>query len=309
MSVEKIELQNNVNSITVPDFIYNRFDLYADKTYICVCEKKGEQYGIPVHRQGSNVELGLWLAHIPQEIIEEVCGFIFANDSGIQTITYQNSLIEYKDAKMGNHFSIQFPDSIEDLKARLSSKGRYNIQREKRIINDTFNGYTIEEYTPDNIPESIFDEYFRMKEITHGINYNMTAKTYIDKYHVSNIYVLNTQQRILAILLSCEQCPVVYIENLTYDVEFSKYSPGQVLYDIYLETLIKKGKKVLFLAGGDLDYKRRYGSEENDVYSGIFYRNEKVKNRLERERKSRIFIEKIYSRIPESIKNIYRKIK
>ena len=73
--------------------------------------------------------------------------------------------------------------------------------------------------------------------------------------------------------MSCEQCPIVYIENLTYDLQYSKYSCGQILYDIYLTQLIIKGYKELYLAGGDLAYKKRYGSIEEAIFNGIVFRS------------------------------------
>lgn len=310
MTIKKKPLSESKDELSVPDFIYNRYDIFLPDdavAYECVWDNK--TICVPVSFNGANVELGLWLANIETNVIDEVAKKIFQDSGRVRTISYQNSLVDYGESKEGNHFKIELPENIEELKARLSSKGRYNIQREKRIIAETFQGYTVDEYTPDNVPKNVFDEYFRMKAITHGTDYRMSANEYINKYHVSNIYVLNTPERILAVILSCEQCSVVYIENLTYEVEYSRYSPGQVLYDIYLERLIEKGKRYLYLAGGNLEYKRRYGSEENIVYSGIIYRDAKTKDKILKEAESKSKIEKIYSIMPEWIKNIYRKIK
>ena len=39
-----------------------------------------------------------------------------------------------------------------------------------------------------------------------------------------------------------------------------------MLYHYVLAELVNKGKQSIFLAGGDYDYKRHYGSEEKTVY-------------------------------------------
>lgn len=77
-----------------------------------------------------------------------------------------------------------------------------------------------------------------------------------------------------AILFSCEQCSCVYVENLTYNEQYSKYSCGKALYDIFLARMIEKGKKEIFLGSGNLEYKKKYGSVEETVYHCIVFRNE-----------------------------------
>ena len=114
-----------------------------------------------------------------------------------------------------------------------------------------------------------------MKERTHGTVYNLDENEYCIKYHVSDIYTLTIgdSNRLASVILSCEQCPMIYLENLTYDQELADYSPGQILYDEYLKQLISKGAKGVFLLGGEYGYKKRYGSIEKQIYNSTVYRN------------------------------------
>lgn len=309
------EIQNKENSIelSVPNFIYNNFHKFSnsninDNSVIEVLTN-GERFRIPISYTGKQAELGVWLGEIPQSVISSISKKVFADHRKIEKIVYLNSLVEYENATTNNHFRIVLPNSVEELKGRLSSKGRYNARRENRILKEQFPDLTQNTYSVDEYPDSVFLEYFKMKKTTHGTNYNMTAEEYIQKYHVSNIYSLSAGDKILAIILSCEQCPIVYIENLTYDVEYAKFSPGKVLYDSYLEILINKGFSELYLAGGNLDYKKRYGSIEDTVYSGIIYRNSKVKKHEMKQKQKQDKISEIYTNLPETVKNIYRSIK
>lgn len=70
----------------------------------------------------------------------------------------------------------------------------------------------------------------------------MTAFQYINEYCVMDIYTLTGEQTLLSIVLSCEQGDYVYLENLTYDTTYGKYSPGSVLYGQFLGELIRKKK-------------------------------------------------------------------
>ena len=45
------------------------------------------------------------------------------------------------------------------------------------------------------------------------------------------------------------------------------------MYDWYLKQLVEKKKEQLFLSGGDLEYKKRYGSIEEFVMNIKIYRN------------------------------------
>ena len=47
-----------------------------------------------------------------------------------------------------------------------------------------------------------------------------------------------------------------------------------MIYDEYLRALLYKGKRSLYLKGGDLEYKKRYGSNEDQLVTFKIYRNE-----------------------------------
>jgi hypothetical protein len=161
---------------------------------------------------------------------------------------------------------------MQELSSRLSAKGRYNISREKKIIQKELGDFVIGEYCREEISDELIGTYFAMKEQTHGTDYHMSPKQYVQRYDVTNAYTLEIGGRVLAVLFSCEQCPNVYLENLSYLSEYAKYSPGKILYDEFLSRLIDRKKESLFLAGGDLNYKKRYGSVEMTVYDGVISR-------------------------------------
>lgn len=76
-----------------------------------------------------------------------------------------------------------------------------------------------------------------------------------------------------AMMFSCEQCPIVYLENFSFDIQYSRYSPGQQIYEHVMTRLIEKQFKSVYLAGGNYDYKRYYGSIEEKLYDGLIFRN------------------------------------
>ena len=109
----------------------------------------------------------------------------------------------------------------------------------------------------------------------------MSSDEYRKKYHVTDLYALfDNCEKPIAVLLSCEQCEGVYLENLAYDINYSKFSPGKQLYHIYLHELINKHKKALYLLGGNLSYKKRYGSIYVHTFFCTVYRYQFLKQIL-----------------------------
>lgn len=275
MTKMSIVIEDNVYSsnISAPNIIYNRCDLWADRFALVTVDESNQQYRIMLAVTDIEVYLGVWLLDIPVKVLKVVEKAIFSKYPNIKRIRYEYGLAPSGYSVPKNHFKIHLPETEDELRARLSKKGRYNIKREKDILTKTFGEYKVEEYEAELCPEEIIELYFQMKEATHGVDYHMSPSDYIKSYHISHIYTLKLGEVIGAILLSCEQCSIVYIENLTYDLNYSKYSCGQILYDIYLSKLIKKGFRDLYLAGGNLDYKKRYGSIEENIFNCIVFRN------------------------------------
>ena len=275
MKRERFQIQK-INGLyhIKPDFIHNRFDIYSENYLVLeVSQQSGETYQIQVCFKENVANIGIWLMKVPESAIIAVCEYVFNNYSQISKISYKHSFYSLGYSKKKNHFKIYLPETTDELMSRLSSKGKYNIKREKRLIEDDLGPIVVREFDSVNVPSDVINTYFMFKERTHHINYQMSPEEYLANYNVSDVYVMYAGDKILSMVLSCEQCDVVYIENLTYDSNYSKYSAGQVLYDYYLKRLVEKGKRAIFLAGGNLSYKKRYGSIEEIVYHGVIYRH------------------------------------
>lgn len=263
----------NIAQIINPDTIQNRYDLSEKDYYVFLFQYEGKEYALTGALNGQRLNIGLWLVPLPNAILKQIFSDIFLQLRVVKQIRYQHSYSELgEQVQKGNHFKIVLPQTIKELQLRLSSKHRYNLRREKNIIENEIGRVEFIEFNL-NIPDEIVNRFFEFKYNTHRFDYNLTARQYLDAYHVTDAYVLRAGDKILSIVFSCEQCAYTYIENLTYDSFYSKYSPGQVLYNYYLERLVEKGRKVLFLSGGELAYKRRYGSIEEVTYEGIVFKN------------------------------------
>lgn len=263
------------------NFIYNRFDIIYPGNYKCLCIQVDDTTNhIGLHMDGDTAYLGVWCIEIPETAFTDLTHFVFRRYSHIKKLSIQNcaAAISKKLTKKSalqhrTHWTILLPTEPSELDNRLSSKKRYNIKREKRIVLQDLGDYTIQEFSADAVSESVIETYFRFKELTHGIDYHMSPREYLDRFHVSNIYTLCINHSIESILFSCEQGAQVYLENLTYNPEYQKYSLGSILYDEYLKRLSQKGKERLYLGWGNQVYKTLYGAVAQPVSTGIIYRS------------------------------------
>lgn len=233
---------------------------------------------IPFCVDGTVIHLGLWLRELPVDVLRKSCRFLFGHYPRTETIQFVNCLTapgpkERCTVLRRNHWMIEFPDTFEELSSRLSSKKRYNIRRQKRLAMELPGGYRIAEYTADTVPPEVIETYFALKRNQFGTDYHTSPTGYLSQYHVSHVYALQLSDGIGAIVMTCEQYPYVYLENLAYDPKYSSYSLGATLYDHVLQILISKGKRGLYLGYGKHQYKSLYGAIEQMVYCATIYRS------------------------------------
>ena len=153
-------------------------------------------------------------------------------------MVYENTVQKYK--KQLDDYYIPLPKTIIELQSRLSSKSRHNIRREKNIIIRDYGSMELIDQNISAVDEKTIELFYSYKKISYAVPGSFDIR----KTKTTNIYTLKCGDEIKAILLSCEQSNICFLENLTYDPTMPHYSFGQVMYDMYLETLIKKSKKV-----------------------------------------------------------------
>jgi len=262
------------DSVIRPDFIYNRIDLFT-KDVILLHVQGDHEYDLEVQLCSRHAELGIWMMPVSGRELDEIFQFLFRRYRNLDYIVFNNTISD-RVFQPKRHYDVVLPDSCDMLRQRLSAKSRNTMSRKLKKAEAQYGRITMREYAGEAITDDILSEYFLMKAKTHHRDYQMTTQEYLSRYHVSNVYVLKFGEQSAAMVLTCEQCPIAYLENLTYDQTFSLYSPGMMAYEMVLERLITKGKTHFYLGGGDYDYKKKYGSMETQVTSGRIYRSKIV---------------------------------
>lgn len=307
-----ISTSNNWDKVT-PNFIYNRVDLYSPQNaeLLAIKEVGGNIIYVPIEKNKHYVVIASWGMTISYKIIEEISKYIFSKYENIYSCIIRRAVVpDYigKQKCIKNDIYINLPDDENELDARLSTKGRYNIKREKRIATDKFGECLLKDVSIKTNREKVLNltkKFFEFKKKTYEADYLMSEEEYIEKYYVSNVYYMMFGNNIASIIMSCEQTDNVYLENLTYDPNYAKYSPGQIAYDSYLRNLINKKKKTVFLLGGDYSYKKRYGSIERKVVEYCIHKHNLSAFIYLKSRELKL---KVISKLPTSIVRLMKRM-
>lgn len=251
-----------------PSFIYNRFDLFYDKCeYEAVkIRSDGTVKTVEYRLEKDQAELGLWLTPITPEELEQLIAYIRKNHPNVKKISYKNGVLPYGKARAHNHFRIVFPETVEEMESRISSKSRAKMRKKLRHAEEQYGPLRVLEYDRSDLPDEVVETFFRFKQEIRGRVYNMTPVQYLNRYNVSHCYVMMFGDTVGAIRFSCEQCPIVYGENFTYNPEMKEYSLGRAIFVHHLIRMVEKKHTELFFAGGDYEYKTHYGSIEETLY-------------------------------------------
>ena len=252
-----------------PNFIYNRMDLFCTEGefHAAAIVSKDRELVVQYRIQNNTAELGLWLVPITKEELEHLLLYIHTAHPEVRFASYINGTVPCGNAREHNHFRIVLPDTVEEMKARATSKSWSKMRRRNRRAEEVYGPLQLLEYTSENIPDEIVEAFFQYKQETRSRDYRMTAQEYIQKYHVTDCYVVKFGDTIGGMHFLCEQCPVVNGENHSYNPDLQEYSLGKFIFAHSLIRLVEKKKFTeIFLGGGDYEYKTHYGSIEETLY-------------------------------------------
>lgn len=250
-----------------PDVIYNRFDLLYNETDWDLYDLK--DLVVPVKIVDDHLIVGLYLVKADQGLLLEFFDFLFKK--------YDKKYIEIKhcyenlcDAEPYPYWHIELPKTKEDFDKTLSHRVRYNTKWYPKKMIENFGEYIITKYSAKDLNNEIMSLYLQWKHLSHNFIWDKQPMDYIQYAGITDGYVMTIGNRICAIGFICETGNNAYFENFSYDTEYKQYSPGMIVYYYIIIDMIKLHKKILYLSGGWLDYKKWYNGVLTYTFSGHF---------------------------------------
>lgn len=259
-----------MNCTDAENLIYNRFDLIyggADEIEIGGCK-----FQVVVYQQA--ILINVWGKFFSQEIFDEAIRNVLDRYREASYIQITKSYNNYEgQLHKTEDIVLQLPQEEEELFSRLKSKHRYNLGRSQRLVEENVGKLTFRHVEGGNIDDGIVEQYFEWKRKTHGTDYHLSPKSYLAKYHVTDVGQLVAGEKVIGIIFYCKVNRTVYLENLSYDAQYEKYSPGFLTYVFFLKELIGKRCELLYLGGGNYTYKKRFDTVAHTAYTGRIYTN------------------------------------
>ncbi len=263
-----IHIEDLIKKYPFIDFAYNRMDFNFNEYSTLEVIDNERSFYVPYSIVGEKLYLGASIVPIDTRMLQSIIKWVKDNEISVKQMEIMFSLAYHKDLNARNNFAIMFPKSFEEMLLRVKKKTAGNVRREWSYFERDIGKLNCIHYKKEEISNELVGLYFDMKKETHSCDYGMDEKTYLNKYYVTDAYTLETDNEICAILFSCEQSRIAYLENFSYKKEYAHYSLGTILYWKYLECLIKKGKKAIYLAGGSYEYKKHFDSFNMLCFSG-----------------------------------------
>ena len=275
LNVEQIKdnkdkiLQENV----LPNVCWNRFDLRYGTDYD-LSKINGERWCgyVASHVDGSTINVSLYLREMDQDTFNEFAKYLFEFYPNAKNLFVLHTYTEIAGIEQKVHWHVDLPETIADFDACLGKDVRRNTKRYPKKIRENVGEYTIKYFVADDCPDDIVMTYFKWKNQTHGTDYGLSPKQYLQKFCVTGAYVMQTDSEILAIGFISEIGENVFFENFSYNSEYAKYSPGMVFYHYLISDLIARGKKKLYLLGGNLEYKKHFNGVATMTRTGFLSR-------------------------------------
>ncbi len=262
--------------LVTPDYLFNRFDiLYGDDYAVIKTQEDEKDIYIPIHVRNDEIELGLQLTEIGDELVRALLKYLYKAYPRVRRIRFSNTRCRTAVGQESTFYVMKFPDTAEALDAGMTANGRKHLRRKIKRFNEQVGPYVVKHYTADDVPDDVIHWYFNTKSDTYHTPYEgMTARQYLAKYHVTDVYAMAVNDEMCAIRLTAEQCDAINAENHTYDRKYFEYSPGILLYYEFLKLKISEKKhRYIFLGGGDYDNKKEFSSIAVTVFNGVSYRS------------------------------------
>lgn len=217
------------------------------------------------------------LEGISKHLADTKADFLFAED-----VTTDDPLLElaqmssddlqvFKPAPFQKRHNINLPDTHDEYWKRFNSKTRSTLRRKTK----QFGECRLERISkPFQIPEFLVNaQQVAQRSWQSDL---LGLRIHNDEFELQLFTFLATQRSLRAYLLWQEDTPVSFCigtqhngvfnyEEVGYDRDYSKKSPGQILVITMLEDMYDHERPAVFdFGGGDAEYKRQFGTRVSE---------------------------------------------
>lgn len=271
-------------SLLNPNCCFSRFDIcYPCGVNWIIIQNGEDSFAVGYHEVGNRAWIGTLRVPLKPMELNELVAFIFRERKSVERISFRvtrcNPYMAWPNVKAeeSSFFYLLLPDTISELMSSMHKKFRYNLKRERRILDQVTDGVSVICTTVDEVPDEVMNAYFGFKAKKYLEDYlNFTKENYLQRQQntATHVYTLVTKRGdILAAVLTAELNNVANLVNMAYNDGWRLYSPGKCLYFEVIKMLINKGIRSFYLGSGAYEYKHYFCAKETQYWVGDFLRN------------------------------------
>ena len=263
----------------------NRLDLSYPKHEIHWLQiKRAEQIlYLPIRVKGQRAWISILYIMFSSKDLESIVTYIFKRFNEVLQVSFvateKDPQIAWKNLwiRHSSAWILPLKKSFEETFDKSKRKTRWDIRRRKRNLESVIGLVRCEEYNK-NIPlfDVLVSRYLEMKKRKYNVPDNEgTIENILDnpKLDVTNAYVLKAEnEKILSVLFTSEHISNAKVVNMSYDIDYEKFSPGLCLYIEVVRLLTEKGYKSIYLGSGTECYKKLFGAVESEYWVGDAFR-------------------------------------
>jgi CelD/BcsL family acetyltransferase involved in cellulose biosynthesis len=172
---------------------------------------------------------------------------------------------------------LTLPGSYEEYLQNLGRKSRHELRRKSRKW-DSVDDVCIEKITDSEKIDSVIEQFVNLHKASSPAKQEFWIKKGMKDFFTQLVHLFSKENwvgldalyikdRLIAALLSFSYGDTLYFYNVTYDLEYSAYSPGFHLFDQAIKQGITEGKKKADFLRGQEKYKYFFGAEESKIYN------------------------------------------
>ena len=169
-------------------------------------------------------------------------------------------------------FSIQLPASAEEYWKSFPSKKRYNLRRERKIFHNaghvTLHSYTTVESVADFLAQAhqVSLNTWQTRQLGLRIGNDeqeLKLFTFLAEQGAFRSFVLSLDDKPVAFVVGNQYNGTYHYEEVGYDADYAKLSPGQVLLGMVIDELYTQTTPTCFDFGlGDAKYKKMMSNQQ-----------------------------------------------
>ena len=128
------------------DLVYNRFDIiYPDDFVEEIYEYNEELYTTLIHIENESAFINVWGKFFPQKVFDLIIESVFLKYPYVLQIVITKAYNNYKDTMYETEdIILQIPNSFDELLNRIKAKHRYNLRRNRKLIEETVGAISVE---------------------------------------------------------------------------------------------------------------------------------------------------------------------